>query len=145
MLTGQHFIGVTRSADQPNAFTAIAANTGEPLPTAFAEATSDEVDRAVRLADEAFDELQCVPAGKIAELLATIAELLDASGDELLNRIHAETALPLARLQMERAGERSRKPVVLRSWWTAAIGCKPESIAVTPIESLLQSRMCGPR
>lgn len=100
-LIGAHFIGGTRSAAGSETFVAFNATTGEQLSPRFAEATSAEVDRALSLANQALDALEQADAETVARLLDAIAVGLEQAGDTLLAHIHAETALPLSRLQGE--------------------------------------------
>ena len=102
-LSGKHVIGGQRSAAAGATFTANNSATGETLSPSFAEATPAEVDRCLRLADAAFDELQTVGWDAIAALLDAIAVNIEAVGTPLLDRAHAETALPIGRLEGERA------------------------------------------
>ena len=101
-ITGQHFIGGQRSAESSQSFTANHATTDAELQPEFAEASADEVDAALVAAEAAFDALQLATTNQIAKLLEGIADGLEAAGDELLERAHAETALPMARLTGER-------------------------------------------
>ena len=103
-LTGKHFIAGTRGGVEnlADTFTAVNPANGETLEGEFCEATQADVDAAVSAADEAFDQLQTVSAEKIGDLLDAIADGIDAAGDRLLDRAHAETSLPMGRLQGER-------------------------------------------
>lgn len=102
-LTGQHFIAGQRAGNSTDPFTAVNPATGETLAGEFSEASKSDVDAAVAAADEAFDGLQTASADVIADLLEAIAEGIEAAGDRLLDRAHAETGLPMGRLQGERA------------------------------------------
>jgi alpha-ketoglutaric semialdehyde dehydrogenase len=102
-ISGQHFIGGRRTASAAATFDAVDPATGETLGPAFREATTADVHAALRLADAAFDELQTVSPDALAALLDAIAAGLDARGSELVARAHAETALPVARLESELA------------------------------------------
>ena len=68
----------------------------------FHEATSAEIDRAVRLAHDAFPSYRRVPATARSAFLRAIAAELVALGPAFIERAHAETALPVARLEGER-------------------------------------------
>ena len=70
---------------------------------AFTEATSAEVDRAVTLAVEAFESYARTTAADRAAFLRAIADELIALDVELIDRAHLETALPIPRLEGERA------------------------------------------
>src|SRR5690606_10663219 len=100
-ITGQHFIGGERSALGQQTFCARNSATGEELVPRFTEATVEEVDSSLRLADRAFDELQHLDSEKIAALLDEIAIGLERGGEPLLARAHVETALPRPRLEGE--------------------------------------------
>ena len=101
-ITGQQFIGGRRTATGSARFTAKNATTGEVLAPEFAEAVAAEVDDCLGAADAAFDALQVATNEQIVKLLESIADGLEAAGSTLLERAHAETALPMARLTGER-------------------------------------------
>jgi NADP-dependent aldehyde dehydrogenase len=102
-LHGQQIIAGQPSASSGEKFQANNPALGQPLDTSFGEATASQVDAAFKAAAAAFDELRTRSAEDRAKLLDTIADELDKLGDELLQRAHAETALPLARLTGEKA------------------------------------------
>lgn len=77
--------------------------TGEPTTPPLFEATMDEVDQALRVADDAFEEYRAVGGERIAAFLEAVAAEWMALGDALLEQAHAETALSMARLTSERA------------------------------------------
>jgi 2,5-dioxopentanoate dehydrogenase len=89
---------------QPGAqtFTAVNPATGEPLSAVYTNATDEEVDRAVRQAEEAFDMYRQKSGSERAAFLERIAEEILALGDELIQVCMQETGLPEARLQGER-------------------------------------------
>ncbi|WP_321786851.1 aldehyde dehydrogenase (NADP(+)) [Paraburkholderia sp. J94] len=62
-----------------------------------------EVDRAASLATEAFDVYRNVSLERRAAFLEAIADNILELGDALIERAHAETGLPVQRLQGERA------------------------------------------
>ena len=101
-LTGQHFIAGNRSASGTTTFVGVDPSTGDDLPTQFHDATVDEIDAAVTAAQSAFFELQKVSGEKLADFIELIAAKIEEAGDTLLDRAHAETALPMGRLQGER-------------------------------------------
>ncbi len=101
-LTGKHYIGHAVSADSSDTFHAKNPATGEDLPTAFHEATSGEIDRAMSLAAHAFNEFRHTSAERRAAFLEAIAHEVEALGDALLELTHAETGLPMPRLTGER-------------------------------------------
>lgn len=77
--------------------------TGTHLPGDFYPATLAEVDEAMNLADKAFAEYRHIGRFKKAAFLRSIADEINALGDELIERAMAETGLPAPRLQGERA------------------------------------------
>lgn len=74
-----------------------------PLEPVFFEASPQQVADAVETAYEAFAAYSVLDAAQRAEFLRAIADELLAAGAPLLERAAAETALPLARLEGERA------------------------------------------
>jgi len=103
MIKGHHFIGNQGTCQGSQAFFALQASTGETLPEAFTEALASEVDQALDLAENAFKTYRQCSDAQRADFLEAIALAIEALGDELLERAHLETGLPLARLQGERA------------------------------------------
>jgi alpha-ketoglutaric semialdehyde dehydrogenase len=102
-LAGKHYInGQPTEGDSRRTFAVTNPATGEALETAFAEGGAAEVDLCLQAADAAFDPLQTVPWETIAALLDDIAVRIEAFGAPLLERAHAETALPMGRLESER-------------------------------------------
>lgn len=84
------------------AFHARHARTGEILGT-YEEATPADLDRIVAAAASAAPVFAGLPGEARATFLERIADELVALGPALLERAHAETALPLPRLEGERA------------------------------------------
>lgn len=109
-ITGKNIIGNTLSAIGTQTFKGINPSNSAALEGVFYEATKQEVDKAVQLAEAAFQEYRTVSGAERADFLETIAEEILALGDELLNRCHEETGLPLGRL----TGERGRTVGQLR-------------------------------
>ena len=109
-LTGHQFLGAHTSAENPDTFQGINPATGESLPGDFHEATEAEVANACDLAAEAFQVYRQTSGNERAAFLERIAEEIEALGDALIQRAHAETALPLPRL----TGERGRTTGQLR-------------------------------
>lgn len=101
-LTGAQLIGSRESALSDETFTGINPATGENLDTDFHEATEQEIDEAVALADSVFSEFRDRLADFRADFLEAIAEETMALGDEFLERTAAETGHPLARCAAER-------------------------------------------
>ncbi|MFT4032260.1 MAG: aldehyde dehydrogenase (NADP(+)) [Siphonobacter sp.] len=74
----------------------------EKLEPAFVDATEQEINQAVALANQAFDTYRLILGKDKAAFLEAIVEEILAIGDELLQTAHLETALPIARLTGER-------------------------------------------
>ncbi|HEY2574166.1 MAG TPA: aldehyde dehydrogenase family protein, partial [Verrucomicrobiaceae bacterium] len=102
-LHGQSIIAGKATPSSGGTFSATNPTTSETLVPVVQEATADLADAALRAADAAFDEFRAKSPEQRAALLDAIAAELEALGDELLQRAHAETALPMARLTGERA------------------------------------------
>lgn len=101
-LTGELFIGQERVATGEH-FRAIDPGTGLPLDLQFSAAGVEHVSRACALAEAAAPSCAAAPLSVRAAFLEAIADNIMALGDELLERAHLETGLPLARLTGERA------------------------------------------
>ena len=102
-LHGKNILGNSLSAEGTQTFQAVDPATGEKLETPFHNATQQEVDKALELADQAFRARRETDPAQTAALLERIAKGIEALGDELIERAGAETGLPRGRLQMERA------------------------------------------
>jgi len=102
MLTGTHLIAGREAPCHHAPFQAVNPTTNQKLDPVFYEAGAAHADEALRAADGAFDSLRTSSAETRAALLEALAEEILALGEALLERAHAETALPLARLTGER-------------------------------------------
>lgn len=83
---------------------------GSTLEPMFRSIGQASLARACELADEAFDAYRGAPADARAAFLEAIADRLEGIGEQLVERAHLETGLPLARL----TGERGRTVGQLR-------------------------------
>ncbi|WP_373511422.1 aldehyde dehydrogenase (NADP(+)) [Persicitalea sp.] len=101
-IIGKNYIGFSQSADNSKTFQSYVPVSDSKLPEKFHPATPEEVERTMQLAESAFDEYAALPAVKRADFLVAITEEIMAMGDELLERAHQETGLPMGRLQGER-------------------------------------------
>ncbi len=101
-LHGENIIGGTLAADGRETFRAVDPAAGNELPTSFHHATSEEIDKALELAQTAFQSRRDRDPAQTAALLERIAEEIEALGDELIDRAGAETGLPSGRLRLER-------------------------------------------
>ncbi|AJX33457.1 aldehyde dehydrogenase (NADP(+)) [Burkholderia oklahomensis] len=102
-LSGELMLGGERVAPGERTVRAIDPATGATLGPAFALASRADVARACELADAAFDAYRDAAPDARAALLDAIAAEIEAIGDALIERAIAETALPRARLEGERA------------------------------------------
>lgn len=109
-LSGLHRIAGQARAAAATTFHGVDAATQAPLEPGYPEATPDEIHSALREAACAFEALALSDGETRATLLETIAREIEAFGEPLLARAHAETGLPLARL----TGERGRTCAQLR-------------------------------
>jgi len=101
-LHGKQIIGDSVSAGGSETYQGFESKSQSPLEPVFYDATSVEIDRAMASAKEAFAAFSQTSPEQRAQLLETIAQLLSEAGDELLERAHAESALPMQRLQGEK-------------------------------------------
>ena len=83
--------------------TGIAAATGEPLAPDYPVSDIADVAAACAAAEAAFDAYRATDSERRAAFLTAIGEEIVALGDALIERAHAETGLPIARLTGERA------------------------------------------
>ncbi|MCU0286259.1 MAG: aldehyde dehydrogenase (NADP(+)) [Acidobacteria bacterium] len=102
-LTGEQIIGFKFSKKGSATFWGINPANGEALGPHYYEAVDLEIDRAFRMAEQAFKIYRAKKAVEKALFLERIAEEILALGDELIQRCMAETALPEVRLVGERA------------------------------------------
>ncbi|TKK68335.1 aldehyde dehydrogenase (NADP(+)) [Ilyomonas limi] len=123
-LTGENFIGFQNSAKSNKTFQAFASATNQFLQGNFAIATSEELEKVLSLASNAFPVYKEISAAKRADFLDAIAAEIYALGDMLIERCSQESSLPVARI----AGERNRTCGQLQlfaqllrdGWWVDA-------------------------
>ncbi|CAM2185160.1 Alpha-ketoglutaric semialdehyde dehydrogenase 2 [Paraburkholderia sacchari] len=103
-LTGELLIGAHAKRGEGAAFQAIDAASNTPIAQpVFHSAQQGDVEQACELADAAFDTYRTLPADKRAQFLDDCAARIEALGDQLIERAMAESGLPRARLEGERA------------------------------------------
>ena len=102
-ILGENFIQGARSKQNSVTLTGYDAHTGEPLPYVFYQATEQEAGRACLAAEQAFAAFSATSPVERARFLDTIADELDALGDEFIQLVMRETALPEGRIRGERA------------------------------------------
>jgi 2,5-dioxopentanoate dehydrogenase len=100
-LTGLSFIGSERGARSGSSFQAFAPATGEPIQPVYRSATLEELDQAANLAADAFTQYANTSGKARAAFLRRIAEGFESHREDLAQRAHLETALPLPRLTGE--------------------------------------------
>ncbi|MFC4530416.1 aldehyde dehydrogenase (NADP(+)) [Sphaerisporangium dianthi] len=102
-LTGDLLIGASAVAASDGTMKALNPATGERIEPGFALGGPAEVDRAARLADEAFDGYNRTGPEERAAFLELIADRLEGINQELAERAALETGLPVAQLEAEAA------------------------------------------
>ncbi|HWP42290.1 MAG TPA: aldehyde dehydrogenase (NADP(+)), partial [Blastocatellia bacterium] len=102
-LHGRSIIAGEPAGGGGKSFRAFNPTDGQEFGPVFYEATPAEIDRALVAAAQAFPEYRRRSAEEVASFLEGIALQIEALGDELIERAHAETALPTERLTGERA------------------------------------------
>jgi NADP-dependent aldehyde dehydrogenase len=100
--TGAHLIAGRAEPGTGAPFAAIDPLRGTGLDPVYREAGPEQIEAAAAAAAAAAPVLRALPGTARAALLRAIAEGLEAAGEPLLQRVAAETALPLGRLQNER-------------------------------------------
>jgi len=111
-LTGNLLIGQRAVPGKREAIRAIDPSSNQALEPAYAGASGEQVAHACALAWAAFDTYRETRLEQRARFLEIIAEQIEALGDALIDRAHAETGLPKARL----LGERGRTCAQLRTF-----------------------------
>lgn len=97
LINGQWQLGASGS------FNAVNPATGKTILPVFSMANSSQVDDAVKAADQAFQIFRNTTLKQRAKFLNTCADEIEALGDELIERVTAETGYPAMRGQGERA------------------------------------------
>ncbi|KVP72748.1 aldehyde dehydrogenase (NADP(+)) [Burkholderia ubonensis] len=102
-ITGEMLIGAASVRGAAGTLRAFDPARGVELEPEYGAGDAADVDRACTLAAAAFDPFRAMPLAVRARFLETIADNLVALGDVLIARAHQESALPVARLEGERA------------------------------------------
>ena len=102
-LHGQNIVGNEISCCGAAGFRGVNPATGAELDGDFVDAEPQEVDRAMKLADAAFDDYRSREPKERAAFLDRIGAEIDAIGDALIERATSETGLAADRLKGERA------------------------------------------
>ncbi len=101
-LTGLNFIGNELSGEGKEVFNAVNPENNKALETDFHEATEKEIYDAIVKAENAFIKYSKKSGKEKALFLETIADEILNLGEEVIERCHEETGLPLGRLTGER-------------------------------------------
>lgn len=102
-LHGKNFIGGELSSGAGGTFQATSPLNCAVLPGSFYSAAARDVDKAVELAQSAFQLYSATSGEQRARFLERIADEIMAMGSELIARAQQETGLPETRLTGERA------------------------------------------
>ncbi len=102
-LSGKSIIGSRTGEAGGQVFHATNPANGERMEPSFHTATTEEVDKAVTLADHSFQIYSRISGRNKAAFLRKIAANIEANAAEIIERAEKETALPKARLQGETA------------------------------------------
>jgi 2,5-dioxopentanoate dehydrogenase len=102
-LSGHSLIGFQGGRGSGTPLYAHDPTTGQQLQPGFIPATAEEVDRAVRLAADAFKIYSRTTGRERGAFLRKIAANIEAIASDIIERAALETALPVARLQGETA------------------------------------------
>ncbi|MCD8403032.1 aldehyde dehydrogenase (NADP(+)) [Tenacibaculum finnmarkense] len=112
MITGKNYIGNQLKASGTTTHKTVNPKLNMQNPTDFYQATLEEVNQAVVLADSAFKVYRKVSGEKRAEFLNAIADEILALDTELIDMYMSESGLPEGRAQ----GERGRTVGQLRAF-----------------------------
>ncbi|MCG8785593.1 aldehyde dehydrogenase (NADP(+)) [Tenacibaculum finnmarkense] len=112
MITGKNYIGNQLKASGTTTHKTVNPKLNMQNPTDFYQATLEEVNQAVELADSAFKAYRKVSGEKRAEFLNAIADEILALDTELIDMYMSESGLPEGRAQ----GERGRTVGQLRAF-----------------------------
>jgi alpha-ketoglutaric semialdehyde dehydrogenase len=100
-ILGKSLIGFQDATNTTDSFRAWNPATGEQVGPAFFSATKDDVDRAAKLAAEAFPVFSQLKHTDKAAFLRRVASQIEANAEQIIECAHLETALPKPRLQSE--------------------------------------------
>jgi NADP-dependent aldehyde dehydrogenase len=135
-LTGNLLIGSQEVPASAGTMKALNPATNAEIEPLFAFGGVAEVDRAARLADEAFDSYNNTSLAERASFLERIADGLDAITSELAQRTSLETGLPVAQLE----GEAEKTAIQLRQFATLVRQGRFRQAAIDPAQPERQPR-----
>jgi 2,5-dioxopentanoate dehydrogenase len=102
MIIGKSFIGNENAELKNKTVRSFSPIKGEELAEEFYTLNKNDIKRIEEKAVSAFNEFSKTSREKRAQFLETIADEIMNLGDELLERTHLETGLPMGRMQGER-------------------------------------------
>ena len=102
MVTGKNYIGNTLSSTGTVKYKTFNPLLNIPNQSEFFEATSVEINEAVELASQSYQEYSKLSGSKKAEFLNAIADEILALGDDLIQTYCSESGLPEGRAMGER-------------------------------------------
>lgn len=124
ILKGENIIGFKSSAKGDKTIQAFIPAKNEYFPERFTEATAEELETAISLANKSFPEYNALTYEMRAQFLDAIADEIVALGDALINRCAAESGLAVGRIIGERGrtcGQLKMFAQLLRDgWWVDA-------------------------
>ncbi|HEX5742395.1 MAG TPA: aldehyde dehydrogenase (NADP(+)) [Flavobacteriaceae bacterium] len=103
MLTGKNYIGNSLSAKGTKMFKTFNPKENIENEQVFYEASTDEINQAVELAHQAFQNFQAIDSAQKSKFLKTIADEILNLGDVLVQLVIQETGLSPERIINERA------------------------------------------
>ncbi|MEU5836185.1 aldehyde dehydrogenase (NADP(+)) [Streptomyces diacarni] len=146
VLRGAMFLGAERVTGGGAEVRSVNPGTGEPLDPVYRYGGAADVDRACRLAEQAFDTYRATTPEARARFLECVADKLAALTDTVVERAHQESGLPVARLTGEvgrTTGQLRLFASVLRegSWQGARIDPALPDRAPQPRPDIRQQRI----
>eukprot|EP00750_Incisomonas_marina_P005393 INCI13931.2.p1 GENE.INCI13931.2~~INCI13931.2.p1 ORF type:complete len:484 (+),score=96.51 INCI13931.2:167-1618(+) len=102
-LSGSNFVAGNLSRSGTDCYAALSPLGQYTLPCDFYNATEDEITEAVQAAAKAFRVYRRKSTVDRANFLRAIGHEIEGLGEDLIERAHHETGLPLPRLRSERA------------------------------------------
>jgi alpha-ketoglutaric semialdehyde dehydrogenase len=112
MITGKNYIGNQMSSEGKRTFRTFNPIVNKENEVVFTEASTEEINKAVNLASEAFEEFRNYSGLRKSEFLNAIADEIEALGESLIQTYCSESGLPSGRA----LGERGRTVFQLRSF-----------------------------
>lgn len=135
-LSGNLLIGADEVPASAGRMKALNPATNQPVEPEFAFGGTAEVERAARLADEAFDSYSHTNLAERAAFLERIADNLDRVRKELAARTALETGLPEAQLE----GEAAKAATQFRQYADVVRKGRFLQIAIDPAQPARQPR-----